>query len=184
MSDQLTPPGTQPFPGGGPQPGAPAPSAPSHGQPPAAAYGGPSPARPQGQYWAPPPPSMPQGYAAPPKRGNALAITAVVLSALALLVALGVGVAILVIGGSSGPGGALSGQVTPVGGAVASNDLQAELTKIITDDGGSVDTITCPTRSPIGQGLVTVCKGSVDGYDWTGIVVFEDAEGTFVLNEL
>jgi hypothetical protein len=86
------------------------------------------------------------------------------------------------IGG--GPGGALSGQVTPVDKGVASNDLQAELTKIITDDGGSVDTITCPARSEIGQGLVTVCKGSVDGYDWTGIVVFEDAEGTFVLNEV
>jgi hypothetical protein len=124
-----------------------------------------------------------QGYAAPPKRGNGLAITAVILSALALLVA--VGVAIMIVGSSaSGPGGALSGQVTPVDKGVASNDLQAELTKIITDDGGSVDTITCPARSEIGQGLVTVCKGSVDGYDWTGIVVFEDAEGTFVLNEL
>jgi hypothetical protein len=165
MSDQLTPPG----------------------QPTAAAYAGGSTALPQVQYWAPPPPPphVPQGYAAPPKRGNGLAVTAVVLSALALLVALGVAVALLVVGSSSGaPGGALSGQVTPVDRAVASNDLQAELTKIITDDGSSVDTITCPARSEIGQGLVTVCKGSVDGYDWTGIVVFEDAEGTFVLNEL
>jgi hypothetical protein len=181
MSDQLTPPGIQPFPAAGSQPGTPAPPPPNYGQPTAAAYGGPSTAPPQGQYWAPTPP--PQGYAAPAKRGNGLAITAVVLSALALLVA--IGVAIMMVGSSAGgPTGALSGQVTPVDKAVASNDLQAELTKIITDDGGSVDTITCPARSQIGQGLVTVCKGSVDGYDWTGIVVFEDAEGTFVLNEL
>ena len=184
MSDQLTPPGIQPRPGAEPHPGPPVPQAPIYGQPPAGAYLGPSTGPSQGQYWGPPPPPAPQGYAAPPKHGNGLAITAVVLSALALLVALGV--AALLVGGSSSapPSGALSGRVTPVDKGVGGSDLQAELTTIITHDGSSVDTITCPARSEVGQGLVTVCKGSVDGYDWTGIVVFEDAEGGFVLNEL
>ena len=181
MADELTPPGVQPT-AAGIQAGAAAPQpTPAYGpqSPMPHPAGSPTP----GQYWSPPSPMGPVAFGEPRRRGNGLAITAMVLSALALLVALGVAAALL-FGGPGGPPGALSGQVTPVDQAVASNNLQAELTKIITDDGGSVDTITCPDRSRVGQGLVTVCKGSVDGYDWTGIVVFEDAEGTFVLNEL
>lgn len=180
MADELTPPGVQPTAAATQAGSAPQPTQ-SYGPPPPMPHpaGPPAP----GQYWTPPPPVSPVVFGESRRRGNGLAITAVVLSAVALLVALGVAAALL-FGGSGGPAGALSGQVTPVDHGVASNNLQAELTKIITDDGGSVDTITCPDRSAVGQGLVTVCKGSVDGYDWTGIVVFEDAEGTFVLNEL
>jgi hypothetical protein len=113
-----------------------------------------------------------------------LAITAVVLSALALLVAVGIG-AFIAVGVAAGPGpSALTGRVTPVDKGVAGAELQGELSTIITNDGGSVDTITCPERSQVAQGLVTVCKGSVDGGDWTGVVVFEDDGGTFVLDEL
>ena len=181
MADELTPPGVQPTAAGIPPGAVPQPT-PAYG--PQSPMPHPAGSAAAAQYWSPPPPGLgPVAFGQPRRRGNGLAITAVVLSALALLVALGVAAAVL-FGGPAGPPGALSGQVTPVDQAVASNNLQAELTKIITDDGGSVDTITCPDRSRVGQGLVTVCKGSVDGYDWTGIVVFEDAEGTFVLNEL
>ncbi|QGN58526.1 hypothetical protein [Nostocoides sp. HKS02] len=168
MSDQLTPPGTQPYP-----------------RPQGAAY--PTAPVPAGQYWAPPQPPSPQGAAvAPPRRGNGLAITALVLSAVALLVALGMAAfAVIGVAAGAGPGpSALTGRVTPIDKGVAGAELQSELTRIIRNDGGSVDTITCPDRSQVGQGLVTVCKGSVDGSDWTGVVVFEDDGGTFVLDEL
>lgn len=175
MSDQLTPPGVQPYP-----------------QPQGAAY--PTAPVPSGQYWAPPQPPPPQGAGAPRQRGNGLAITAVVLSALALLVALGMA-AFFVVGAAAGaaagigPGGgsgpsALTGRVTPIDKGVTGAELESELTTIITKDGGSVGTITCPDRSQVGQGLVTVCKGSVDDFDWTGVVVFEDDGGAFVLDEL
>ncbi|HEV7147417.1 MAG TPA: DUF4333 domain-containing protein, partial [Pedococcus sp.] len=174
MSEPFTPPGVQPTPGVGSQPAP-------HERHPAAAY--PMAPTPAGQSWGPPQhPLPPQGYLPPSRRGNGLAITAVVLSAVALLVAI-VTAVFVVAGISGGPSPALSGRVTPTGTSVAGSDLQTELKRVITDDGGSVDTITCPDRSQVGQGLVTVCKGSVDGFDWTGIVVFEDDAGTFVINE-
>lgn len=177
MSDQLTPPGVQPTQAAG----SPADPTRAYAPPSVPAYqsGPPAP----GQYWGPPLAS-PHGFSQPTKRGNGLAITALVLGALALLVAIGTAAMLVGAASSGGPGGALSGQVTPVDKSVAGNDLQAELTKVLKDAGSSVDTLRCPDTSPVGQGLVTVCKGSVDGYDWTGIVVFEDAEGTFVLNEV
>jgi hypothetical protein len=33
----------------------------------------------------------------------------------------------------------------------------------------------------VDQGAVTVCHGQVDGWDWTGIVYFEDVGGAFTL---
>lgn len=175
MSDPFTPPGAQPSSAANTQ------SAPYQQRPGAA---DPMAAAPAGQPWGPPNPMLPPpGYVPAPKRGNGLAITAVVLSAVALLVAIGTA-GFVVSGIAGGPPPALSGRVAPVAKSVAGADLQIELRRVITDDGGSVDTITCPDRSQVGQGLVTVCKGSVDGFDWTGIVVFEDDGGTFVLNEL
>ena len=175
MSDPFKPPWVQPT------PVADSPSAP-YQQHPGAAY--PTFSTPMGQPAGMPQPMLPpQGFASPARRGNGLAITAVVLSALALLVAI-LTAGFVVAGSPGGPTPALSGRVTPVAKSAAGADLQTELRRVITGDGGSVDAITCPDRSPVGQGLVTVCKGSVDGFDWTGIVVFEDDAGTFVVNEL
>jgi hypothetical protein len=134
-----------------------------------------------GQTWQQPPP-VTFGYP-PPRQGNGLAIAGVVLGGLALLgvilMALFIGV-----GSASAPSYVLSGKVAPIGKTVVGSELQSSLTKAVEDDGGSVDEISCPDSSAVGQGLVTVCHGSVDGMDWTGIVVFEDEAGTFIVNQL
>ena len=134
-----------------------------------------------GQAWSQP--VMPP-YGAPPRQRNGLAVAAVAMSAVALLVSLGIA-AFIAIGVASGGSGVLTGTVAPSGGAFANDVLVPALTSVIEDDGGSVGKITCPGSSAVGQGLVTVCHGSVDGFDdWTGIVVFEDSSGTFSLQEL
>ena len=164
---------------------------------------------PQGNPYGPPPPAQPaavmqpaqhpwplQGYptspqqwhpvqpfqATPQKHGNGLAVTAIVLSALALLGVLGLG--IFAVGASMGPSWVLAGKVEVSGASVAGADLEAALGEVIEDDGSLVDEIGCPDSSAVGQGLVTVCHGSVDGWDWTGVVVFEDAQGAFIVNQL
>jgi hypothetical protein len=130
------------------------------------------------QYW-----HAPQPFQTPPRQGNGLAVTAIVLSGLALLGVLGLA-AFFAVGASMGPSWVLTGEVAVSGSAVAGPELEAALVGLVEDDGGSVDEITCPESSTVGQGLVTVCHGGVDGWDWTGVVVFEDAEGGFIVNQL
>jgi hypothetical protein len=150
-----------------------------------AAY--PAPAAPEGQpnpwgtaqQWQSP---MPMGYQ-PPRQRNGLAIAAIVMSGLALLGVLGIAV-VMGLAVAAGPSYVLQGQVDPIGKTVTGQALSSSLTKVIEDDGGQVDEVTCPDSSAVGQGLVTVCHGSVDGSDWTGVVVFEDESGTFILDEL
>lgn len=165
VSDPFGPPGHQPPPVPPPAAQQPQSWAPV-GQPGYAAAG------------APPAPHQPFGPA--PKGGNGLAVAAVVMSGLALLGVLAIA-AFIAVGVASGGGGALSGAVTVVDKGASYSDLQRSITAAIEDDGGSVDEVVCPERSQVGQGLVTVCHGSVDGFDWTGVVVFEDDEGTFTL---
>lgn len=137
---------------------------------PQATYGG------SGPTWAP------QPFPPAPKGGNGLAITAIVMSGLALLSVLAMAAFIFLGSGGSG-GWVLSGKVTVVDKGVSDLALQDALVTVIEDDGGSVDDLECPLRSQVGQGLVTVCHGSVDGWDWTGVVVFEDDDGTFIVTE-
>lgn len=137
---------------------------------------------PQGMYGGGGPMWAPQPFASAPRRGNGLAITAIVLSGLALLSV--VAMAAFIFVGSGGSGGwVLSGQVTVIDKGVTDVALQDSLVVAIEDDGGSVDELECPPHSQVGQGLVTVCHGSVDGWDWTGVVVFEDDKGTFIVTE-
>ena len=122
-------------------------------------------------------------FAPAPKGGNGLAVTAIVLSGLALLGVLAM--AVFFFAGPMLGGGSyvLTGEVTVVDKGASYSALQDALVAAIEDDGGSVDEIVCPERSQVGQGLVTVCHGSVDGFDWTGVVVFEDDEGSFIVTE-
>lgn len=121
--------------------------------------------------------------AIPPRQRNGLAVAAIAISVVALLASIGA-VVFIAAGTFAGGPAALTGTVQPVGAAVTGDELVSRLTKVIEDDGGSVGEITCPASSAVGQGLVTVCHGSVDDFDWTGVVVFEDASGTFTLQEL
>lgn len=182
MPDPIHQPAPNPY--GPPQPSTPPPGSnfPGAGfpQPAPASQPHPHPYPVPGQAWNQPaaPP-----YGAPPRQRNGLAITAIAMSAVSLLASLGVA-AFIAIGVAGGGSGVLTGRVAPSGGAVANDVLVPALTSAIEDDGGSVGQITCPDSSAVGQGLVTVCHGSVDGFDWTGIVVFEDSSGTFSLQEL
>lgn len=135
-------------------------------------------------YAAPAPSGAPhQPFGPAPKGGNGLAITAIVLSGLALLGVLAMA-AIFVIGPLVGGGGyVLYGEVDPLGTSVSDVVLQEAIGTALEDQGSMADELECPAQSTVGQGLVTVCHGSVDGFDWTGVVVFEDDEGTFIVTE-
>lgn len=115
-----------------------------------------------------------------PAQRNGLAVAAVVMAGLALLGVLGLGVAMLV-GSEMGPSWTLQGEVQPVNGQTAGDALERELRSLMEDDGSSVEKLTCPESAPVAQGEVAVCHGSVDDWDWTGVVHFEDDAGTFTL---
>lgn len=137
-----------------------------------AGYAGPGPG------WGPQ-----QPFAPAPKSGNGLAIAAIVLGSLALLGVLALAL-FMSLGPLLGPSSyVLSGKVTTIDKGASDGDLQESLTVAIKGDGGQVAQIHCPLRSQVGQGLVTVCHGSVDGLDWTGVVVFEDDAGSFIVTE-
>ncbi len=147
-------------PGGQPPPGTPA-------QPTGTAY----PAGPQHDPWRPP---------SAPAAGQGLAVTALVLSGLALLVSLGVAVWLVYL--SSGAGyAALTGQVGPVeGGQVPGSDLEGAITELHEDAGGLVETVACPETVMVSAEVVVTCRSVVDGFDWIEHVLFDD-DGSFTL---
>ena len=44
--------------------------------------------------------------------------------------------------------------------------------------------MSCPDTEAVTVSTSVVCTGEVDEYVWTGIVFFEDTEGTFVVVEV
>jgi hypothetical protein len=134
--------------------------------------------------WAAPP--APPAYASlgAPRSRDGLAVAAVVMSALSLL-----GVLVLGILFATGPGGGagsdlLEGSVSAPSGTVDGKALAASVRRIVTDDGGDVTKLTCPASTTIAAGTVVVCRGRVSDADWAMLVVFEDAEGSFVVNPI
>jgi hypothetical protein len=105
------------------------------------------------------------------------------MSGLALLAVLGLA-AFMGLSTVTAPTWVLQGEVTVVDKGVQGPELEQALGSIIEDDGSYVGQIVCPQRSQVGQGLVSVCHGTVDDWDWTGVVVFEDDDGTFIVNQL
>lgn len=133
--------------------------------------------------WQPPPP-LP---GTPGGRG--LAITAVVLSALALLGVVLVGGWVLVTTGPSGPDGSagpLTGQLTslPRGAPITGATLASAVRARITQDGGDVSRMDCPPTPRVAQGVVTVCHGVVSSSDYAIVVYFEDLDGHFTLEPI
>ena len=135
------------------------------------------------QQWAAP---APPAYASSGASGNrnGLAVAAVVMSALSL-----VGVLVLGILFAMGPGGGgssdlLEGSVSTTSGSVDGKALASSVRRIVTDDGGDVTKLTCPASTTISAGTVVVCRGRVSDADWALLVVFEDAEGSVVVNPI
>ncbi|PKW26830.1 hypothetical protein ATL31_1654 [Phycicoccus duodecadis] len=63
-------------------------------------------------------------------------------------------------------------------------DRLARLLQDLEDDYGYAADISCPDTALIEPSTVVVCHGTLDGYEWTGAVLFEDADGSFALVEL
>ena len=118
--------------------------------------------------------------------GNTVPVTdpvvALVIAGLALLLALGAVIAVAVSFGR-GTGGPPTGQSTevragtPLKGAV----LGTTVTRLVADDGGEVQDMTCPDTAAVDQGVVTVCHGSISGERWAVVVFFEDDAGRLTL---
>lgn len=112
-----------------------------------------------------------------------VSILSLILSGLALIGVLGVAVWLTL--GDTVPA-TLTGQVR----ANASNDplsgqdLQAAVRDVLERDGGVVTILTCPDTPRIGQGVVSVCHGTMDGDAWAFVVYLEDDQGHFTLQSL
>jgi hypothetical protein len=113
-----------------------------------------------------------------------VAITALVLSLVALLLVLVVALVVVFAGAAfmEEGGEPLTGQLSaPPAGPVTGDTLAKAVTDRITQDGGDVSRMDCPRTPKVGQGVVTVCHGVVDSTDWAIVVLFEDEDGRFTL---
>ncbi|MCE1178003.1 MAG: hypothetical protein LWW86_03100 [Micrococcales bacterium] len=134
----------------------------------------------------------PSGYpaAAPPAPGRSLAITAIVLSVLALLASLAA-LGSLAFGGPLALGGgmppmALMGQIEGAkpGARVSGGAIGAAVQSAIREDGGSVTAVQCPDIAALAEGSVAMCSLTADGLNEKVLVVLEHPTGEFVLVEL
>jgi len=63
-------------------------------------------------------------------------------------------------------------------------ELAVVIGEVIEQDGGVVAGLRCPNTPLVGQGVVTVCHGTIDGGDRAVVVFFESKQGTFTLREV
>jgi len=134
---------------------------------------------------------MPAPVPPAPSRGRGLAITSLVLSALAVLGVIAVAVLVMVRtdpnnGGPAGSGGPLTGQLaaSTSGGRLAGPQLAHAVSTRIDQDGGNVTLMNCPDTAKVGQGVVTVCHGVVSSSEYAIVVYFEDKDGRFTLDPI
>jgi hypothetical protein len=135
------------------------------------------------QYWQPSPPVA--------RQKNGLAIAALVVASLALLIGLGLSVALaadglsFLAGGMPPAAGGLRGTAPQVvsGQEYPGRHLENEITRVYFDDGLDVARMACPATPAVVADAVTICHGSVDGADWSFRVTFQDGLGHFTLDE-
>ena len=137
--------------------------------------------------WPPPPAA---GWPPPPagvRRGTpwGLVVAGLVVSVCALVAVLALAGWLAITGVLFPVGGeSLTGRLpeAPAEGALPGPVLASAVGSRITEDGGDVSTMTCPSTPSVAQGVVTVCHGSISGAAWSVVVIFEDAAGTFTLD--
>lgn len=103
--------------------------------------------------------------------------------------AMAIAVAALLVSGSTGDDYGyepLRGEVVglPVGSALGGDRLKRSLDDRLRELGAEDVDISCPDTAAVTVSTAVVCSGAVDGYDWTGIVFFEDTEGGYVVVEM
>lgn len=71
------------------------------------------------------------------------------------------------------------------GGALAGPVLVGRLRNLLADEGVSLRDIavSCPDTASVTASTVVVCSGEVESLQWTGVVLFEGREGSFVVLE-
>jgi hypothetical protein len=115
-----------------------------------------------------------------------VAVAALILSLVAMLGVVAVGVGLFLTSGYGTPGDdtVLSGHLAQAPGTdpVSSDDLAEQVSSVVEDDDWSVDQMSCPMTPRVRQGAVTVCHAQIEGDTWAVLVVFEDAQGRFVLD--
>lgn len=148
--------------------------------PPAGWPGGASPGQPAGD----------DASAARRRAGTALgwAIGAAVAAGLALVLGV-VAVVTASAGGLFGGGGffePLRGRIDNLtaGSPLSGTSVEDAVTRAQDEFGYYQEEISCPDTDSVSASTAIVCTGRLDGYQWTGIVFFEDDEGTFVVLEL
>ncbi|HYN68338.1 MAG TPA: hypothetical protein VES93_15750 [Ornithinibacter sp.] len=114
------------------------------------------------------------------------AVGASVGALLAMLLAVG---SLLAVGGSSDDDYGYEPLRSEVSGladrAALGGDLLEDAVVDLLRSVGSVDVgVTCPDTEAVTVSTAVVCTGDVDGSAWTGIVFFEDTQGTFVVLEV
>lgn len=163
------------------------PSAPSGGAP------QPYPVPTTSQGWGQPAYGPPMGWAAAPTDSEAAkalrsartalgwAIGAAVGAALALVVAT---VSVVSSADSDEFYEPLRGQLVGVsdGSSVGGDRLEYTI-GLLLDEYGVAHDLDCPDTPAVSVSSVIACHGEVDGYEWTGVVVFEDDSGAFVVLE-
>ncbi|WP_392544007.1 hypothetical protein [Oryzobacter telluris] len=82
-------------------------------------------------------------------------------------------------------GETLRGEVVglPDGAPLGADRLEHVLGNLFEDYGIDHD-VQCPDTAAVSVSTVVVCTGEVDGYEWTGVVVFEDTKGSFAVVEI
>jgi hypothetical protein len=80
----------------------------------------------------------------------------------------------------------LRGQVPGVsdGTYLPGSDLEHAIEKAFYDYDVTIEDLACPDTKAVAQSMAVVCTADIDGYDWSGVVFFEDSEGRFVILEL
>lgn len=69
-------------------------------------------------------------------------------------------------------------------GPLAGDLLEQPLTDLLAENGPDVQGLTCPDTPLVTVSTAVVCTASTEDSIWTGIVYFEDTEGSFVVLEL
>lgn len=150
------------------------------------------PATPAATAWPMVPPSGvdPAVVEARQKAGTAMGwgIAGAVAGGLALLLSLVTfGMTVLGGGGMSDAGSyeTIRGTIPGISdGGGLGGDRLARLLEDLEDDYGYSADFSCPDTALVEASTVVVCHGTLDDYEWTGAVLFEDADGSFALVEL
>ena len=151
--------------------------------PPAAAYSG----------WVQPQP--PPGSWQDPDAGLRKARTALgwaIGAAVGAVVALALAVIAMFVSGAgflAQDGGfyeSLRGQVDGVtdGASLPGADLERSMAEVLDEWYVDVQDLSCPDTKGVTTSTSVVCTARLDGLEWTGVVFFEDDQGSYVVLEL